>query len=872
MSDFFGNLGGGFRFPNTQMNQGPLPSFGAGAPEGAGGDPDGRINFNSALLEGITPYNDAKSGRIGSDRNYQQIPHRIQKIVPQIWVPSASHFYNKVPVSHVVDQGDIAFSIISENMASLLYSYPTVGSSDKDRVSNHSAFLNISTVNYLLAGICREDQNHNEEKPTTWDILRNSLCISKKDMEANPTIDGDQFFSNLIQTRIIPFGICAGSEKQGGQNETGMAPVQAAANHITTMTVDGQNIDLVNYWANCDLSSGDQLIFRLEILPTQHYVLNHYYKGTVSQTFKTMKECPQLIPDVYRMSYKPADPDFDYRIHGYWRIAQVMQQRKRCRNFLQNVHVMQDNMNMTYGGSAQLLQVLFAPVFVKCDGSHDGLLLSSFGEATGTHSRPTAAGGGKRAPTTANTRPAETGNSSRTETQQGQKGGDTVHRDTLQGTTDKERRTTQATQIKSDDDPGEIVQDLSYEKDLHRQDNSTVNNTGGSDGKNTVVAVPGTIQSDPVEGAIGLPRSVDNENDNGDSSTTTDDIFPEQEQMGYTDHSSMAADPSAEEFANLRDRLYSELQKTFPPYGNMQIFITSVQTFEGQLGKICQYFDSELNNRKVRTTQYISELSTEINNLHNFIKKYPSVLILINDMPDNLTEFKWNDFYVQKATTDGNVVQKSEEKFLKMVALTDCLRKFIRKILSNLTSKHAQISSILLTNIAFKQQVWPWFTLQCINNFQKDDDFTNFINEVAQLFGKKFEPMTSKPDDSRTVNKSIENTKNNFELLILIGSTLNSYAKQISILDESKSSTEIEIPWDIMLKIYERSYLHIQSFIQKTTKSAYSDLFKSEFSLNLEKPVINLGEEQEPVSVPIVQPPAPKRSKVSIRKNVVNVT
>ena len=40
MSDFFANLGSGFRFPNTQMNSGPLPSVGAGAPEGAGGDPD----------------------------------------------------------------------------------------------------------------------------------------------------------------------------------------------------------------------------------------------------------------------------------------------------------------------------------------------------------------------------------------------------------------------------------------------------------------------------------------------------------------------------------------------------------------------------------------------------------------------------------------------------------------------------------------------------------------------------------------------------------------------------------------------------------------------------------------------------------------
>ena len=41
---------------------------------------------------------------------------------------------------------------------------------------------------------------------------------------------------------------------QGGLLETGLAPVQAAVNHVTTMTVDGQNRDLVNYWQGVGLS------------------------------------------------------------------------------------------------------------------------------------------------------------------------------------------------------------------------------------------------------------------------------------------------------------------------------------------------------------------------------------------------------------------------------------------------------------------------------------------------------------------------------------------------------------------------------------------------------------------------------------------
>ena len=56
----------------------------------------------------------------------------------------------------------------------------------------------------------------------------------------------------LLQS-LIPIGICAGSEKQGGLHETGLAPVQAACSHVTTLTIDGQNRDLVKLWQHCDV-------------------------------------------------------------------------------------------------------------------------------------------------------------------------------------------------------------------------------------------------------------------------------------------------------------------------------------------------------------------------------------------------------------------------------------------------------------------------------------------------------------------------------------------------------------------------------------------------------------------------------------------
>ena len=81
-----------------------------------------------------------------------------------------------------------------------------------------------------------------------------------------------------------------------------LAPVQAACSHITTMTIDGQNRDLVNYWQNVDVGAGDSLIFRMGWKQTQRYQLNHYYKGVVVKRFSEARSCPQLVPAVFRFT------------------------------------------------------------------------------------------------------------------------------------------------------------------------------------------------------------------------------------------------------------------------------------------------------------------------------------------------------------------------------------------------------------------------------------------------------------------------------------------------------------------------------------------------------------------------------------------
>ena len=51
----------------------------------------------------------------------------------------------------------------------------------------------------------------------------------------------------VVRDHIRPLGICATSEKQGGQrHETGFRPEQAAASFFVTLTVDGQNRPRMN--------------------------------------------------------------------------------------------------------------------------------------------------------------------------------------------------------------------------------------------------------------------------------------------------------------------------------------------------------------------------------------------------------------------------------------------------------------------------------------------------------------------------------------------------------------------------------------------------------------------------------------------------
>eukprot|EP00960_Hanusia_phi_P014940 441961-Hanusia_phi.AAC.1 len=100
MGDFFGGLGAP-RMPEVVMNAGPLPPLdGGGLPYGMDGTPDARINYNNALLGDITPYVYGDSARITTQTSYLNVPYRIQKIVPELFLPSMNEGGGVVKLSH----------------------------------------------------------------------------------------------------------------------------------------------------------------------------------------------------------------------------------------------------------------------------------------------------------------------------------------------------------------------------------------------------------------------------------------------------------------------------------------------------------------------------------------------------------------------------------------------------------------------------------------------------------------------------------------------------------------------------------------------------------------------------------------------------
>ena len=311
MGDFFGDLRSGIQFPQVVMNQGPLPSAG-GLPQPLHESADARINYNSTLLGNITPYAYGEPGYLSSQNAYLNIPHKVPKIVPVVFLPEAKvgarEFFD---LSHPIDDGDLAF-VLRLNRASLFCTGLKNG--DMRRAGLGTAIdplINLCTLNYILSGM-QLGLTHRagdlwEELLFNLDPYRfgKTVGLNSRNYAANPI--GLDDIIHMVHHCIRPFGITRGSEKQGGQDEATLAPATWPVSFVVSLTIDGKESNVVNLWHNHELHAGNDLVLRLKLMPLRPYTLNHYYKGVKRQTWSLpdqgtgTKYVWQLVPDLLHL-------------------------------------------------------------------------------------------------------------------------------------------------------------------------------------------------------------------------------------------------------------------------------------------------------------------------------------------------------------------------------------------------------------------------------------------------------------------------------------------------------------------------------------------------------------------------------------------
>eukprot|EP00961_Rhodomonas_salina_P291427 3931999-Rhodomonas_salina.1 len=269
------------------MNSGPLPPQEMGGmPYGLNGTPDARINYNSSLLGDIDAYAYGEPDRLSTQSSYINIPNRIQKVVPKVYLPGTTEADDQQLLTHAVDDGDVCFAWRDVNLKMVAESREM---NTLYGMRNYHPFVNLATVNYLLAGLQLDRQKPGQLPGSWWRLW---AAVNPKDGDERAK-NAEEIMTAAYQTWQV-FGVAHGSEKQGGGHEGTVNPVTWASNFVTTMYVDGYVRNLANLWRHCDFPAGARLVLQEREVPfPKRFTLNHYGKNTVVKQFPS-----QLIQDV----------------------------------------------------------------------------------------------------------------------------------------------------------------------------------------------------------------------------------------------------------------------------------------------------------------------------------------------------------------------------------------------------------------------------------------------------------------------------------------------------------------------------------------------------------------------------------------------
>eukprot|EP00961_Rhodomonas_salina_P103215 1388324-Rhodomonas_salina.1 len=227
MVNLFNNMTG-FTPPNTVRNEGPLPSLSTSGYQVEFQTPDGMINETNALLDNIDAYSyGPNSNRPSTQTSYVNHPHRIQKVIPKIFIPGASGATNRdVALEHALHDGDLTFTLCMPKEM-------IVGPSEFCHARNIpgralAQVVNLATVNYLLWGLQIGRRMGNMRNNRWQDFF---LRLTQGQLHHHKDVSTQRAVWFFLQTYLRPFGVMTGSDMQGGQHEGG-------ENRVATYPVD----------------------------------------------------------------------------------------------------------------------------------------------------------------------------------------------------------------------------------------------------------------------------------------------------------------------------------------------------------------------------------------------------------------------------------------------------------------------------------------------------------------------------------------------------------------------------------------------------------------------------------------------------------
>jgi hypothetical protein len=402
MSIFAGLQSGGIKGPDVVING----DGGSLLPTSSGlRFSSAKINQTPSLMAGINPY-DYGPGSTSDDIAYGVTPHKIQKIVPPLSIPSdsANIADDNFTLSHPVDDGDMAFTIrIVHDMATRLKNWSFMAKQNLTRAVD--PIINICTVNYILRGL----QTPMGDNDANWAnfLMCTGWPIGETGFELH-TFRGGEFqhrnLSMFIQDYIRPLGVVIGSEMQGGQHQGGGA-VDFPVDFVVTILVDGLCDNMLNVWRRTEIRAGDDLFFALcgTQVTTDHrptgglpyqfskivnsglinennfippsvdtsYVLNHWAQGQVTARFTNKpKLLFELVPTTSTEINEGVFLCDDRKNRGLWHVARSQVHIRGCpvTPSGKNQTFRQDTANLRGGG---LVQATIAPVWKSATKHHD---------------------------------------------------------------------------------------------------------------------------------------------------------------------------------------------------------------------------------------------------------------------------------------------------------------------------------------------------------------------------------------------------------------------------------------------------------------------------------------------------------------------